>query len=119
MIKKQTGTAHNLLRDIHGGPKMVRVYATTDSPDSSYGIPVWVSSKGQSFGQVGLPKLGWKIIADDPEFDAKHTMSGWGGARPGAGRPPISDEKRTPRAIRLTDAEYNKVKEFLTELRGK
>ena len=40
-----------------------------------------------------------------------------GGSRPGAGRPPISDEKRTPRAIRLTDAEYDKVKEFLQTIR--
>ncbi len=45
-------------------------------------------------------------------------LSSWGGSRPGAGRPPISGEKRTPRAIRLTDDELGKVKEFLKTIRG-
>lgn len=76
MPKKQMGTAYNQLHELQGGPKTVRVHATTESTDSSYGLPVWVDSKGNSFGQVGLPCLGWNIVADDPEFAAKYAMKG-------------------------------------------
>ena len=42
-----------------------------------------------------------------------------GGTREGAGRPKLSQDKlKKTRAIRLTDCEYIKVKEFLKMLRG-
>jgi len=40
-----------------------------------------------------------------------------GGTRPGAGRPLVGGEPRKPRAIRLTDAELEQVKEFLKTIR--
>ena len=69
----QRGTAHNLLPGV-GAKKKVRVKAMTDHPGSSYNIPVWVDSKGDSYGQVGLPILGWMVVADDPEFDRKYQI---------------------------------------------
>ena len=42
-----------------------------------------------------------------------------GGARPGAGRKPVGGEIRKPRAIRLSDTEYEAVKKFLAGLRDK
>ena len=58
------GWAINELKEIQGGPGKVRVHTTTEHPDSSYGIPVWIDSKGNSYGQVLYPRLGWKIIQD-------------------------------------------------------
>jgi hypothetical protein len=46
MKKIQRATGFNLL-PMMGGPKQVRLRATTDHPDSSYGLPVWVSAKGE------------------------------------------------------------------------
>ena len=31
---------------------VIDVYATTDSPDSSYGLACWVDEEGKSYGQV-------------------------------------------------------------------
>ena len=69
----QRGTAYNLLPGI-GSKKKVRVRATTDHPDSSYKIPIWVGSRGDNYGQVGLPVLGWMVVADDPEFEKKYQI---------------------------------------------
>lgn len=43
-------------------------------------------------------------------------VSSWGGRRPGAGRPATGAMPN--RTIRMTDDEYQKVKEFLKELRA-
>ena len=40
-----------------------------------------------------------------------------GGPRPGSGRPPIDNQTRRPRAIRLSDTEYEAVKKFVAEMR--
>ena len=45
-------------------------------------------------------------------------VGNWGGPRPGAGRPAVGGISRRPRAIRLSDDEYKKVKEFLETLRN-
>lgn len=52
----------------------------------------------------------------------KKSTSGWGGKRPGAvgagAKRKLPDVAKT-RAARMTDAEYEKVKAFLRELRSK
>lgn len=59
------------LRNIGTG-ETIKVYATIDSPDSSYGIPVWVDVKGQSYGQVPYgPPLGFEIVEETDEPDAE------------------------------------------------
>lgn len=35
----------------------------------------------------------------------------WGGHRPGSGRPPLED-KRKPRSIKMSDAEWSKIQEL-------
>ena len=59
------GWAINMLHDVTGGPERVRVHATTEHADSSYGIPVWVDDEGNSYGQVGLYPLGWRVDPDN------------------------------------------------------
>ena len=41
--------------------QQVKVRSTTEHPCSSYGIPVWVDDNNISYGQVGLPMLGWRV----------------------------------------------------------
>jgi hypothetical protein len=48
---------------------------------------------------------------------AKSKRNTHGGARPGAGRRPKLPEGARPRAIRLTDAEYRQVCDFLKKIR--
>lgn len=50
------------LRNLLTG-KIVNVFATTDSPDSSYGFPCWVDETGESYGQCqfGAP-FGFELI---------------------------------------------------------
>jgi len=48
----------------------IPVSATTETPDSSYGIPCWVDEEGNSYGQIifGAP-LGFEIVSlvlEDP-----------------------------------------------------
>jgi len=33
--------------------EVIEVWLTTDHPDSSHGIPVWVDKDGNSYGQCG------------------------------------------------------------------
>lgn len=43
-----------------------------------------------------------------------------GGARPGAGRPPVPEEKkRKKRSVRLTDEEYEIIREYIKKLHKK
>lgn len=51
--------------------QIIGVHATTDSPDSSYGIPCWVDDKGNSYGQVPYnPPLGFEIFDVVEDGDA-------------------------------------------------
>lgn len=43
---------------------------------------------------------------------------GWGGKRPGAGRPRSTGDRRRNRGVYCTDAELAKLKEYLKELRS-
>jgi hypothetical protein len=45
--------------------EIVAVRPSTDSPDSSYGLPCWIDDKGNSYGQCqfGAP-LGYDIIVE-------------------------------------------------------
>lgn len=62
------------LKNIQTG-EIIKVHATTDSPDSSYGIPCWVDTEDNSYGQVPYsPPPGFEIfdvVKDDipPEDD--------------------------------------------------
>jgi len=49
---------------------VVDVYATTNSPDSSYGLECWVDDDGNSYGQIqfGAP-FGFEMIEDSVECD--------------------------------------------------
>ena len=108
MAKKQMATGYNLLQEIQGGPKKVRQHATTDHPSCSYNIPVWVDSKGNSYGQVGLPILGWNIVPD---------RENWGGTRPGAGRKKELAQGARIRSIIATDAEFKQAKQLIKKIR--
>ena len=46
--------------------EVIDVHATTDSPDSSYGLECWVDDDDNSYGQCqfGAP-LGFELIEDD------------------------------------------------------
>lgn len=55
----RTATLRNLINGIE-----VKVHATTDHPDSSYGKPVWVDDDGNSYCQVGIPAFGYEIMED-------------------------------------------------------
>lgn len=65
-----TAKAKNLLTG-----KVYGVHTTTQHADSSYGIPVWVITRGKLKGlsvcQYGFPSLGWAIFdvqgVDDAE----------------------------------------------------
>lgn len=62
------GWAINMMQEFQGGPKRVRVHTTTEHPTSSYNIPVWVDSKGNSYGQVQFGgTIGWQVIPDPEE----------------------------------------------------
>lgn len=54
----------------------------------------------------------------DNGFDYFYRKVGRGGYRAGAGRKPTLPADAKPRAIRLTDEEYAKVKEFVANLRN-
>jgi len=56
------------LRNLLTG-EVVEVHDSTDSPDSSYGMPAWVDDAGNSYGQVqfGAP-FGFELIALDDEI---------------------------------------------------
>lgn len=63
------------LRNLLTG-QVVSVHATTDSPDSSYGIPCWVDNDGNSYGQVPYsPPLGFEIfgVVDDGDTASDDT----------------------------------------------
>lgn len=52
--------------------KVIEVHSSTDSPDSSYGIPAWVDDEGNSYGQVPYgPPFGFQMVyfEDDDEED--------------------------------------------------
>lgn len=53
------------------------------------------------------------------EKENKKSASGWGGKREGAGAKRKLPDGAKIRAARMTDAEYEKVKAFLRELRSK
>lgn len=53
------------------------------------------------------------------EKENKKSASGWGGKREGAGAKRKLPDWAKIRAARMTDAEYEKVKTFLRELRSK
>ena len=57
----------------------------------------------------------WSGLGADGEINK--TKPQHGGARPGAGRKPIGGEIRKPRAIRLSDAEYELVKKYIESIR--
>lgn len=50
--------------------KIIDVYSTTDSVDSSYGLECWVDKKGNSYGQCqfGAP-LGFELVECDTPTD--------------------------------------------------
>ena len=54
-----------ILRNLLTGER-IEVHPSTDSPDSSYGLPAWVDEQGQSYGQVqfGAP-FGFEIEFED------------------------------------------------------
>ena len=45
----------------------IPVTSTTDHPDSSYGQPVWVDEKGQSFCVCGVPSPFYDVIEMEVE----------------------------------------------------
>ena len=46
--------------------EIVEVTATTDTPGSSYGQPVWVDEDGNEYGQIQFsPPLGFELIEDE------------------------------------------------------
>lgn len=50
---------------------------------------------------------------------AKKSTSGWGGKREGAGAKRILPPGARTRSIKMTDGEFEKVKIYLSKLRGK
>ena len=56
------------LRNIINGME-VRVHATTDHPDSSYGQPVWVDDDNNAYCQVGMEAPFYQI--SEAEDDAE------------------------------------------------
>ena len=61
--------------------KLVEVTASTDSPDSSYGLYAWVDKDGNSYGQCqfGAP-FGFEIVevSDvDPNSDVAKQCASW------------------------------------------
>jgi len=61
------GKLENILTD-----DIIDVYATTESPDSSYGLLCWMDAEGNSYGQIqfGAP-LGFVLLGtwEDPDDD--------------------------------------------------
>ncbi len=55
------------LRNLMTG-EVIEVHATTDSPDSSYGLLAWVDDAGNSYGQVqfGAP-FGFELLEFEEE----------------------------------------------------
>ncbi len=53
------------LKNILSG-KIVAVHPSTDSPDSSYGLPCWVDDDGESYGQCqfGAP-FGFDLVVEE------------------------------------------------------
>ncbi|HOL87315.1 MAG TPA: hypothetical protein PLK32_08175 [Defluviitoga tunisiensis] len=47
------------------------MHLTTDHPDSSYGIPVWVDKEGRSYGQLGDLIFGYIFLPDENEEETK------------------------------------------------
>lgn len=62
-----TRTTATLVSRINGA--RVRVYATTDHPSSSYGIPVWVDDEGTAYCQVGFET--WYDVEDITKEDVQ------------------------------------------------
>lgn len=52
-----------ILRNVINGME-VRVHATIDHPDSSYGQPVWVDDEDNAYCQVDLPNPFYEITED-------------------------------------------------------
>ena len=42
--------------------KTVEVKSTTEHPDSSYGIPVWVDDENNAYFQVGLENPFYEVV---------------------------------------------------------
>lgn len=42
--------------------KTVQVKSTTEHPDSSYGIPVWVDDENNAYFQVGLENPFYEVV---------------------------------------------------------
>ena len=51
-----------LINNITG--ESVRVHATTEHPDSSYGLAVWVDDNNQAYMQVGAINPFYTVIDD-------------------------------------------------------
>jgi hypothetical protein len=48
---------------------VVDVYATTESPDSSYGLPAWVDKDGQSYVQIQfVAPMGFELLWCNEDF---------------------------------------------------
>lgn len=57
----RTATLINMVNGVE-----VRVHATTDHPESSYGIPVWVDDDNNAYCQVDTPTPFYEIKEDNP-----------------------------------------------------
>lgn len=58
-MSNRTATLTNIINGVK-----VKVHATTDHPDSHYGIPVWVDDDKIAYCQVGLPNPFYTIEED-------------------------------------------------------
>ena len=91
-------------------------YHSTDSRNEQ--IIVSVEDKGLNIDADAEYESVLEAIEELKNSDKRgERLSSWGGPRPGSGRPPVGTEKRKPRAIRLTDAEYENVMEFVKTLK--
>ena len=55
----RTATLRNVVNGVE-----VRVHATTEHPDSSYGQPVWVDDEGQAYCQCDIFNPFYEVVED-------------------------------------------------------
>lgn len=73
-MEEITGKLKNILTG-----DIVDVYATTESPDSSYGLQAWMDKDGNSYGQIQfVAPMGYELIecSVDPETFANTEFFG-------------------------------------------
>ncbi len=65
--KKKEQKMKGYLRNLITG-KIIKVRATLNSPDGSYGLYAWVDRKGESYGQIQFfAPFGYELIKIEPE----------------------------------------------------